>query len=43
MEDRDAIGDIADSNSLSFRVGTRITLGSENDGNGETRFRFDRD
>jgi hypothetical protein len=43
MKDRDAIGDIANSDGLSFRVGTWITLGGENDGDGETRFRVDCD
>jgi len=43
MEDRDALGEFANSDGLSFRVGTWITLGGENDGDGETRFRCDRD
>jgi len=43
MEDRDAIGDIANSDGFSFRVGTWIALGGENNGDGETWFRFDCD
>jgi len=43
MEDRDVIGDIANSYGLSFRVGTWVTLGGEHDGNGETRFRLNCD
>jgi hypothetical protein len=43
MEDGNALGDIANGDGLSFRVGTWITSGGENDGDGETRFRFDFD